>query len=52
MKLEIIEYYRAKAEEAEQNAARASTPTDRESWVKIALGYRILTEKSPLRSTP
>ena len=43
MKPEVKEYYRAKAKEAEQNAANAATPADRESWVKIALGYRVLT---------
>jgi hypothetical protein len=43
MNPEIKEYYRAKAGEAEQNAAKASTPADRESWTKIARGYRVLT---------
>jgi len=46
MNPEIKEYYRTKAEEAEQNAAKASTPADRESWVKIALGYRVLMGQS------
>ena len=52
MKPEIKEYYRAKAEEAEQNAAKASTPADRESWVQIALGYRVLTGETRLRPSP
>jgi len=46
MSPEIKEYYRAKAEEAEQNAAKASTPADRESWAKIALGFRVLAGES------
>jgi hypothetical protein len=43
MNPEIKEYYRAKTREAEQNAAKAPTPADRENWEKIALGYRVLT---------
>jgi hypothetical protein len=43
MKPEIKDYYREKTREAEQNAAKAPTPADRENWEKIASGYRILT---------
>ena len=46
MNPEIKDYYRAKAEEAEQNAAKATTVADRENWEKIALGYRVLTGES------
>jgi hypothetical protein len=52
MNPEIREYYLAKAEEAELNAMKASTPTERESWMKIAQGYRVLTGESGVRPIP
>ena len=36
------DYYRAKLEEAERNAATAQAEADKLQWLNIAAGYRIL----------
>jgi hypothetical protein len=41
-----VEAYLAKAKEAEERAAQCKDPAMRDSWLKIAEGYRALAWRS------
>ena len=41
------EFYRSKLEEAERNAATAREEKEKENWLNIAAGYRILSGEVP-----